>query len=67
MQTTIIVGVVSFAVIGLLIFFLQRSSKKEGRLEERSESQQDIINTRKETDEHKRKTKNNDRDSFIDM
>ena len=67
MQTTIIVGIVSFTVIGLLIFILRRSAKNEGRQEEKIKSQQGALDIRKDADEFKSKTKDSPRSEFLDM
>lgn len=66
MQTVIIVGSL-LAVIGLLIFFFGRSKENQGRLKEKSESQQGALDIRKDANEHKRETKNNSRRDFLDM
>ena len=67
MQTLIIAGVAGVTVIGLVVFLYGRSQKSLGRSEGESDAQGDAIETRKDADEHKRKTKGNSRRDFLDM
>lgn len=66
METLIVVGAF-LAVVGILVFFLRRSAKNEGWLENESKSQQEVLDIRKETNEFKRKTKGSSRRDFLDM
>jgi hypothetical protein len=67
MNIEIMAGLGAFATIIVVVLLYGRSKKKQGASTQQIKLDKEFIKTRKETNEHRRKTKRDSRDDFISM